>query len=130
MLRRPPGVTAVLAVVAMEFVAIGAMDVMEVVLAIQLLSLDPGGAGYFAASFGAGTGTSRSVLDVTSRTILHRVVPPQLHGRVFGVLEGIAMLGLPHRHRDGGRAGEGIRARARAIPGRSHWLIPHASRRR
>ena len=34
------------------------------------------------------------MLDVSSRTILHRVVPPELHGRVFGVLEGIAMLGL------------------------------------
>jgi hypothetical protein len=44
----------VLAVVAMEFVAVGAMDVMEVVLAIQLLSLGPRGAGYLAASFGAG----------------------------------------------------------------------------
>jgi hypothetical protein len=39
-------------------------------------------------------GVSRAVVDVAARTMLHCVVPPQLHGRVFGVLEGLTMLGL------------------------------------
>jgi hypothetical protein len=34
------------------------------------------------------------VLDVGGRTVLHRTVPAQLHGRVFGALEGLEMAGL------------------------------------
>jgi Cyclic nucleotide-binding domain len=49
-----------------------------------------------AAAFGllAAAGASHALLDVSGRTILHRVVPPPLHGRVFGLLEGLSMLGL------------------------------------
>src|SRR5205085_670707 len=39
-------------------------------------------------------GSSRSVLDVSGRTILLRAAPAELRGRVFGLLEGVAMLGL------------------------------------
>jgi MFS family permease len=39
-------------------------------------------------------GAGRTVLDVGGRTILHRTVPRPLHGRVFGVLEGVETFGL------------------------------------
>ena len=39
-------------------------------------------------------GAGRTVLDVGGRTVLHRTVPAQLHGRVFGALEGLEMAGL------------------------------------
>jgi len=114
------------------------------VLAINVLGLGAGAAGYLGAAFGAGgvlgamlalalvgrqrvsgallgaalawgaafvaigawpaaaaafallgaCGMSRAVLDVAARTMLHRVVPAPLHGRVFGVLESLTMLGL------------------------------------
>jgi cyclic nucleotide-binding protein len=39
-------------------------------------------------------GAGRTVLDVGGRTILHRTVPITLHGRIFGVVEGVETLGL------------------------------------
>ncbi len=144
LLRRERGVGAVLSVVSVQCVAEGALDVLEVVLAINVLALGAGAAGYLGAAFGAGgviggvvalalvgrhrlvevvvgaalawgaafivigvwptvagsfillcaCGVSRSVLGAASRTMLHRVVPAPLHGRVFGMLEGVTMLGL------------------------------------
>ena len=60
--------------------------------ALVALGIWPTVGGAFSL-FAAG-GASHTVLDVSGRTLLHRAVPPQLHGRVFGVLEGLAMLGL------------------------------------
>ena len=143
-IARDPRITSALAIVIVEFVAIGALDVLAVVLAINVLGLGAGAAGYLGAAFGAGgvlgamlalalvgrqrvsgallgaalawgaafvaigawpaaaaafallgaCGMSRAVLDVAARTMLHRVVPAPLHGRVFGVLESLTMLGL------------------------------------
>jgi len=144
LLRSEPGVTGLLHVVALQYVALGALDVLAVVLAIKLFTLGPSGAGYLNAAFGAGgvaggiltirligrarlvpplmfsglawgaafvlvgawasavgaflllaaAGASRSLFDVSGRTLLQRVSPPHLRGRVFGVLEGGAMLGF------------------------------------
>jgi MFS family permease len=144
LLRSRPQLAGLLAVFAAQFVAMGALDVLEVVLAVRVVGLGAPGAGYLGAAFGAGAvlggvgtlglvgrqrltetllsasavwgigfvvlgawpsvagafgllaaaGASHALLDVSGRTILHRVVPPPLHGRVFGLLEGLSMLGL------------------------------------
>jgi hypothetical protein len=143
-LRTDPGVAVLLGVVGVQFVALGALDVLVVVLAVKVFALGSSGAGYLDAAFGAGgvvggvsavllvgrhrlvlpllvaavgwgaafvtlgvwpsvagafallavAGAGRTVLDVSGRTILQRVVPAPVHGRIFGALEGLAMLGL------------------------------------
>lgn len=142
--RETPGLPAVIGVLVLQFIAMGAIDVLVVVLAIKALAFGASGAGYLDSSFGAGAvigalgalalvgtrrlagaavsavivwgaafivlgtwttvagsfavlaaaGASHTVLDVSGRTILHRVVPPEFHGRMFGALEGLSMLGL------------------------------------
>lgn len=143
-LREQPGAAALLAVCSIQFVAYGALDVLIVVLAVDLLSLGAPGAGYLNAAFGAGgvaggigtlwlvgrnkltpplvtavlvwgvaffaigawpsavgafllfavAGGAWTMLDVAGRTLLQRAMPPDVRGRVFGVLEGLSMLSL------------------------------------
>ena len=127
-----------------EFLIWGAMDVLFVVLALDVLALGQGWVGYLNAAFGAGgiiggvaamalvgrlrlappiatgvlafggalilialwpsalaavvllvlSGAGRTVLDVGCRTLLQRTTPADVLGRVFGLLEGLAMAGL------------------------------------
>jgi CRP-like cAMP-binding protein len=127
-----------------QYVLIGALDVLFVVLAIGVLDLGGSGAGYLNAAFGAGgtvgiaatialvgrkrvapavalgvaafslafvvigvwptrvgtflllvvAGAGRSLLDVAGRTLLQRMVPPNVLGRVFGLLESLAMAAM------------------------------------
>jgi MFS family permease len=143
-LAREPAPRTLIGVLATQYVAIGALDVLYVVLALSTLAMGEGGAGYLNAAFGAGgvagvvltallvgrrrlapalalavaawalafaalaarptvfgavallavAGAARSTLDVAGRTLLQRAVPSGVLARVFGVLEGLSMLGL------------------------------------
>jgi hypothetical protein len=134
----------VVVLVGAQYLVIGVLDVVLVVLAIGSLGMGASGAGYLTAAFGAGgvigslialsligrrrlsaplsaaaiswaavlvllgvwpsvagaflllaaAGAARSVLDTSGRTILLRAAPPALRGRIFGLLEGLAMFGL------------------------------------
>jgi MFS family permease len=59
--------------------------------ALAALALSLGVAGTVALLMVAGA--SYTVLDIATRTLLQRSVPPQLIGRVFGLLEGFVMGG-------------------------------------
>ncbi len=143
-LRAEPETRALLAVVGVQYVAIGALDVLSVVLAIGVLGLGAPAAGYLTAAFGAGgilgglgaltligsrslgrpligsavtwagafaalavwtttgtayallvvAGVARAVLDAAGRSLLARVTAAHLLARLFGVLEGLADVGL------------------------------------
>jgi MFS family permease len=143
-LRDDRALAALVAVLGAEYLVVGVLDVLLVVLAISVLELGAPGAGYLSAAFGAGgiagslaavwligrrrlaspligasigwalllavlgawptvagaflllaaAGAARTVLDVSGRTMLLRRAPAEVRGRVFGLLEGVAMLGL------------------------------------
>jgi hypothetical protein len=60
--------------------------------ALAAMAFGPGLAGTAALLVLAGAG--HCLLEVAARTLLQRSVPPELIGRVFGVLEGFMMAGL------------------------------------
>ena len=60
--------------------------------ALAAVAFGPGLAG--TASLLVVAGAGHCLLEVATRTLLQRSVPPELIGRVFGVLEGLMMAGL------------------------------------
>jgi hypothetical protein len=127
-----------------QFILLGALDLLYVVLAISVLGMGESGAGYLSAAVGAGgliggvvtaalvarrhlapllvcgiaaagaalvtlgarptaasafvllavAGLGRAVFDVSGRTLLQRVAPPDMLARVFGLLESLMNVGL------------------------------------
>ena len=126
-----------------QYVVVGALDVLFVVMAIDVLGRDPSWVGYLNTAYGLGAigagaltallvgralsvpilgavavssaalaltavshqvvptavllglvGGSRAVLDIATRTLLQRVLPPELIGRVFGVVESLSMTAM------------------------------------
>ncbi len=140
---RQPRVRLMLALLTADSVVIGALDLLVVILAINVLGRSSGWVGYLQAAFGVGAllaatvsvilvgrrlsgpilaaalafsaalaavafgpglagtaallavaGAGHCLLEVATRTLLQRSVPPELIGRVFGILEGLMMAGL------------------------------------
>jgi len=139
-----PGPRSLVWLLAVEAVAIGALDVLYVVLAVGILHHSGSTAGYLNGAFGAGgvagvaatallvgrrrlapallgglglwaaalaviaavpstataflllaiAGVGRTLLDVAGRTLLQRTARPEVLARVFGLLEGVTMVGL------------------------------------
>jgi CRP-like cAMP-binding protein len=75
-LKEEPGPRLLVGLLAAQFVAIGALDVLYVVLAIGVLELGQSGAGYLNAAFGAGgvLGIGVTVLLVGRRRLLGPLV--------------------------------------------------------
>ena len=133
----------VVSLLTAQYVVVGSLDVLFVVLAIQVLGRGQVWVGYLNIAYGAGAvaaglltahllgrrlgralvasllalsagliltaftsalglvvtliavaGGGRAVLAVSANTLLQRVVPAQLVGRVFGIVEGLSMAGL------------------------------------
>ena len=130
------------ALLGAEYVVIGALDVLFVVMAVDLLDAGEAWAGYLNTAYGAGAvllgalaallvgrrlgpvllttalatgvslaatafagvagvvlllallGGARALFDVSVRVLLQRSVSPDLLGRIFGMAEGLTMLGL------------------------------------
>jgi MFS family permease len=78
LLAREPAARTLVGLLGAQFIAIGALDVLYVVLAISLLDLGGSGAGYLNAAFGAGgvAGIAATVSLVGRR----RLLPPLLVG--------------------------------------------------
>ncbi len=143
-LRRDRESRLVVGFFGLEHVGWGAIDLLAVVLALDVLDLGNGGAGYLEAAFGAGglvgitgataliggrrlapvllggtaawgvalvvlgvvpstaaafalllvAGAGRALLDLSARTLLLRVAPPAVVSRLFGIAEGLSMVGL------------------------------------
>jgi Major Facilitator Superfamily/Cyclic nucleotide-binding domain len=68
---------------------LGAALLLSAVLAVLGLGIGLAGTVFLLAVAGAAS----ALLDVSLRTLLQRSVPPQLMGRIFGVLEGLTMAG-------------------------------------
>jgi MFS family permease len=80
LVREEPEARLLLGLLAAESVAIGALDVVYVVLAVSLLDLGGSGAGYLNAAFGAG-----GVLGIAATAALvgrRRLIPPLVAGAV------------------------------------------------
>jgi hypothetical protein len=87
--RDAPGALPALAMLTAEYAVLGALDVLEVVLAALVLGLGAGGAGYLGAAFGAGGLLGAAVaLTLVGR---HRLGRPLL---LAGTAWGAALVAL------------------------------------
>jgi MFS family permease len=140
---RQPRPRFLVSLMTVQYIVVGSLDVLFVVLAIQVLGRGQAWVGYLNTAYGAGAvaagvltahllgsrlrralaiavvtfgaglilsafsrvagvvlaliavaGGGRAVLVVSVNTMLQRVVPARLIGRVFGLVEGLSMAGL------------------------------------
>ena len=142
LLRADPAARLLVCLIGAEFLVIGALDLLFVVMAVDVLDAGPAWAGYLNTAYGAGAlvfgalaalligrrlgpvvlgtamllglalvastisglavvmvlfaivGGARALLDVSVRVLLQRTVPPHRLAGIFGVAEGLLMIGL------------------------------------
>ncbi len=143
LLRHDPAARLLVCLIGAEFLVIGALDLLFVVMAVDVLDAGAAWAGYLNTAYGAGAlvfgalaalligrrlgpvvlahrsaccglalaastisglavvmvllavvGGTRALLDVSVRVLLQRTVPPHRLAGVFGVAEGLLMIGL------------------------------------
>jgi hypothetical protein len=144
LLVREPAPRLLVTLLGAQWVVIGALDILFVILAVQVLNLGQGWVGYLNVAYGVGgvlaglagmalvgrrrlvppilgsviligaalaltvfstaagativllavVGGGRALFNLASRTLLQRAVPAEVVGRVFGVAESVAMIGL------------------------------------
>ncbi|HEY5936386.1 MAG TPA: cyclic nucleotide-binding domain-containing protein, partial [Kofleriaceae bacterium] len=114
------GAKQLLLVLTAQYVLIGSLDLICVVLADDAFGFGPAGPGLLSAMFGAGAligaacstllvarrrlapvllvslvvaGVGRSILDVTGRMLLQRSAPQHALASIFATLEALALLG-------------------------------------
>jgi MFS family permease len=71
-----------------------ALLVAALLFALALVALGMASSRSVAIALLVAGGCAHIVMDVSSRTLLQRTVPNELLGRTFGLLEGLAMVGL------------------------------------
>ena len=142
LLRHDPPARLLVCLIGAEYLVIGALDLLFVVMAVDVLDAGAAWAGYLNTAYGAGSlvlgalaavligrrlgpvvlgaavllglalaavtvsglvvvmlllavvGGTRTLLDISVRVLLQRTVPPERLAGVFGVAEGLLMLGL------------------------------------
>ena len=104
---RVPAVRTLVGVVGSQYVLVGALDVLYVVLAITTLGIGESGAGYLNAAFGAGGVIG---VAVTAALVARRRLAPAL---VAGIVAAALALGPARRLPDGGRRVRAARRRGR-----------------
>ena len=142
LLRHDPPARLLVGLIGAEYLVIGALDLLFVVMAVDVLDAGAAWAGYLNTAYGAGSlvlgalaaaligrrlgpvvlgaavllglalaavtvsglavvmvllavvGGTRTLLDISVRVLLQRTVPPERLAGIFGVAEGLLMLGL------------------------------------
>jgi len=89
--RREPAVRVLLALLGAQYILVGALDVLYVVLAISVLGLGEAGAGYLNAAFGAGGLVGAAV---TAGLVARRRLAPALGAGVVTAALALGVLGL------------------------------------
>src|SRR5215218_5336734 len=120
-LARRSGPRLLVVLLGAQWVVIGALDILFVVLALDVLDRGQGWVGVLNMAYGVGgvlagvagmalsalsttaaatiallavVGSGRALFNLATRTLLRRAVPAEVVGRVFGVAEALAMAGL------------------------------------
>jgi hypothetical protein len=89
--RRDPPVRLLVGLLGSQYILVGAMDVLCVVMAISVLGMGEGGAGYLNSAFGAG-GLIGGL--VTVALVAHRRLAPSLIAGVLTAALALGVLGL------------------------------------